>query len=178
MVSFSICISPTNAPISLVPPRFNNITHCCERGMHACKFATVFRQFRGYAPDALLPLLCRKIATGYSAISIIDVNAPLFFPVRRWFTRTRKKLSPANRKNNAQRFFERISTIRVEQRVPYWWNENRRRFLHRIIKHTSLIWYSSYFGHNMIFEYEFWTLRDRRIISVWNCKPSWPELSQ
>lgn len=74
MVSFSICISPTNAPISLVPPRFNNITHCCERGMHACKFATVFRQFRGYEPDALLPLLCHKIATGYSVISIIDVN--------------------------------------------------------------------------------------------------------
>lgn len=73
-VSFFICISPTNASISLVPPRFNNITHCCERGMHACKFATVFRQFRGCEPDALFPLPCRKIATGYSAISIIGVN--------------------------------------------------------------------------------------------------------
>lgn len=105
MVSFSICISPTNPPISLVPPRFNNITHCCERGMHACKFATVFRQFRGYEPDALLPLLCRKIPTGYSAISIIDVNT-LFFLMRHWFTRTRKNFHwQREKKSSTERFF-------------------------------------------------------------------------
>lgn len=78
MVSFSIWILPTNASISLVPQRFNNITHCCKRGMHACKFATVFHQFRGYEPDALLLLPYRTMAAGYSVISIIEVN--IFFP--------------------------------------------------------------------------------------------------
>lgn len=139
MVSFSICISPTNAPISLVPPRFNNITHCCEGGMHACKFATVFRQFRGCEPDALLPLLCRKIATGYSAISIIDVNT--FFLVRRWFTRMKQFLNEFRRWNRFD-----IERIKMDEDFLQW-----------IIKHIFLdtIWYSSYFEYDAVFENNF-----------------------
>lgn len=103
MVSFSICTSPTNVPISLVPPRFNNITHCCERGMHACKFATVFHQFRGCEPDALLPPSLPQFRR--EILRCFDYRHKFLFffsfPVRRRFART----APfANSESRTRRF--------------------------------------------------------------------------
>lgn len=161
MVSFSICTSPTNVPISLVPPRFNNITHCCERGMHACKFATVFRQFRGCEPDALLPPLPSP-QFRREILRCFDYRHKFLFfflfPARRRFART-EPLSPAAKVardvfpanfDDARNAADSISKARISNEDFYIGRQNglfsRRHYISEYSRVSTGEWSIGEFG--------------------------------